>query len=121
MKKIEDLHQFAVIQYLNSFHKNIKFTICPQGFKLSLYQAGRIKKLGYMAGVPDILIFSSRKGYHGLMIELKRPEIKAIKQTKGSISSKQIDWIDYLNAEGYLAKVCYGSNEAINFIQEYLK
>jgi hypothetical protein len=44
-----------------------------------------------------------------------------MKRTKGgTISPEQLDWIIYLNAAGYYAKVCKGKDEAIDFIKHVL-
>ena len=82
------------------------------------------------------MIFKNRLGgnmkYYGLFIELKTPEItyagirpayadSNILQRKGTVSKDQKDWINYLNKESYLAKVCYGSNEAIDLIKWYMQ
>lgn len=129
MRNIEHEIQKSVVRYLAIQYPNIKFTISPQGMKLNIYIAKLFKELGYSKGTPDILIFAARKGYFGLLIELKRPEIRGYsekgKETQveapGSVSQEQQAWIDYLNKEGYKAVVCFGSQMAYRVIDEYFK
>lgn len=57
--------------------------------------------------------------YHGLYIELKTE--KRRNQKNGGCSDEQIAFIEYANEVGYCAKVCYGWQEAVKAIEEYLK
>ena len=86
----------------------------PNGGYRPLLTAVRMKRTGTKAGVPDICLPVARGGYHGLYIELKR--VKG-----GVVSENQRAWMDMLNAEGYLARVGYGSDDAIRIITSYLK
>ena len=75
-------------------------------------EAMRLKAEGLRAGVPDISLPFSSKGYHGLYIELKVGRNKP--------TDKQAWWLDQLTQQGYLALACWGADEAINVIKEYL-
>jgi len=68
---------------------------------------------GLKAGVPDIFLAVSRKGYHGLFIELKRDP--SCKTTKA-----QDEWLERLSRQGYRAVVCYGFDGAKREVEEYL-
>lgn len=85
----------------------------PNGGKRSITTAKRLKAEGVKPGVPDIHLPVARKGYHGLYIELKR-------QVGNSTTETQDNWLEALNAEGYLAIVCRGWEEASKRILEYL-
>jgi hypothetical protein len=75
--------------------------------------AAKLKAEGLKVGVPDLCWPIARGGYHGLFIEMKRRE--------GGVPSKEQKWwIDHLAEQGYLARVCYGSQQAIETIQKYL-
>jgi hypothetical protein len=75
-------------------------------------EAQRLKKEGLRRGVPDMCLPVARLGYHGLFIELKYGDNKP--------SCDQAEYLDRLTEQGYLAVVCWGSNEAWNIICEYL-
>lgn len=67
-----------------------------------------LKSQGHYVGLPDmtILLGNGKVCY----VELKR-------QKGGRVSEEQKKWIDYLNKNGYPAKVCNGCDEAIEFIE----
>ena len=109
----EEQHiQMAVITWLKIQYPNVLFTIAPNGFKLPIGVAVKIKRLGYAKGTPDILIFEPMKGYHGLCIEMKA--------AKGVLSEEQLAWQQKLNDRGYKAIVCFSADEAIERISGYL-
>lgn len=85
----------------------------PNGGKRPIQVARAMKATGQKPGVPDMCLPVARGGYHGLYIELKR--IKG-----GKVSRDQAEWIQALTAQGYLAKVCLGSDQAIQLITDYL-
>ena len=86
----------------------------PNGGKRSIKTARMLKATGVKAGVPDMCLPVPRYPYHGLYIELKR-------RKGGRVSEKQSEWLQDLMKEGYKTCVCYGSDEAICVIDEYLK
>ena len=86
----------------------------PNGGSRHKVEARKLKEQGVKAGVPDVCLPVARGGYHGLYVELKR--IKG-----GKVSSDQQDWIKALAAEGYMAVVCRGWNEAAEAILKYLR
>jgi len=55
----------------------------------------------------------ARKGYHGLYIEVKAIDDR--------IRPSQQEWIDKLAAQGYKAVVCFGAEDAIEVIADYIK
>ena len=86
----------------------------PNGGQRNKATAARLKAQGVKPGVPDIFLPVSRRGYHGLYIELKRKK-------GGQLSEHQKEWLDALFKEGYLAVRCDGADEAIGIIADYLK
>ena len=112
MFKEEEYHQIAVAQYLKLMHPDVLFTISPIT-KLSIGQGTRMKAMGYKAGTPDMMIFRPNSKYRGLFLELKRP--------KGTVSKEQKEFLANLLEEGYYAQVCYGSEQAIKVIKEYMR
>ncbi|MCM1437771.1 MAG: VRR-NUC domain-containing protein [Roseburia sp.] len=106
----EDDIQETVIAYCEL--KGIIAAHVPNEARRSPAYGAKMKRMGLRKGFPDIFIPTARKGFHGLMIELKRDK-------KSRVSPEQLGWITYLNKQGYKATVCYGADEAIKTIEEY--
>lgn len=85
---------------------------CPNGGSRHPAEAVHLKHMGVKPGVPDLFLPYPCGEYHGLFIEMK--------SAKGRPSALQKDWVDWLNANGYMAVVCYGAGEAINAVEAYL-
>jgi hypothetical protein len=113
----ESACQIAVVQYIRYRYPKVLFTASTSGVKLPMVTAINLKRLGSQKGVPDLIIFESSRGYHGLMIELKRN--KTPWGTKGRCTPEQEDWIKKLNERGYCAQVCYGFSEAKAVLDMY--
>lgn len=83
--------------------------------------AGRLKAMGVRPGVPDVLLPCIAKDavagveYVGLAIELKRSD------HSNKPTSEQNEWLSWLDSQHWRCVVCYGANEAINVICEYLE
>lgn len=86
----------------------------PNGGLRNIKVAKKLKAEGVKAGVPDICLPVPRAGYHGLYIEMK-------KQHGGQVSSNQKLWLNRLQEQGYLAKVCHGCDQAQELILKYLR
>jgi hypothetical protein len=108
----EEMEQLRLVKYLNI--RNIPFYAVPNGGRRSMTEGVRLKRQGVSAGVPDVCITLARKPYHGLYIELKR-------QSGGTVSIPQKEWIERLTVQGYKAAVAKGSDAAIALVEEYLK
>lgn len=85
----------------------------PNEGKRSRITGARMKAEGLRGGVPDICLPVARGGHHGLYIELKR-------RRDSRVTKKQMEWIEDLMAQGYVAAVCRGCDEAIGLITDYL-
>lgn len=85
---------------------------CPNEAKRNPKTGAELKRLGMRAGVPDLLLLSPKGEYIGLAIEMK--------YGKNKCTLEQIKWLDWLHKQGYMCKVCYGSEEAIETIKQYL-
>lgn len=112
MRRTESGEQEAVIEYCG--YCGIEIVHIPNEGKRSARYGAELKRLGMRKGFPDLFLPKARKGFHGLFIELKRDV--SCKPTK-----EQMDWIVKLNADGYLATVCYGADSAIREIENYFK
>lgn len=97
---------------------NINCVHIPNGVYLGhlSYKAAYInmlKGLGMQKGFPDLMVLCKNKKYQMLFIEFKK--------TKGGVVSKgQKDWIEWLNNNGYCAKVAKGCTDAVNILKQYL-
>ena len=84
----------------------------PNGGSRNIIEATKLKKMGVKAGVPDLQLIVPNGQVHGLWIELKAQ--------KGKLQPSQKIMIQRLEAQGYMCKVCFGADEAINEIKKYL-
>jgi VRR-NUC domain len=83
------------------------------GVRLHPKVAKDAKAAGARKGIPDLFLPIPEGYYHGLYIELKR--------TKGGIlSMDQEEYIQVLRDWGYRVEVCYGAQQAIEAIKNYL-
>lgn len=88
----------------------------PNGGKRNEIAGRHFKEMGTMAGFPDLFLFVPKNGWHGLFIELKKKNAK-----QSDISDNQLAVLQRLESQGYCCKVCFGANEAIDTIKDYLK
>src|SRR5687767_15037506 len=84
----------------------------PNGGHRHITVAQKLKAEGVKAGIPDIFLPVARSRYHGLFIEMKRP--------KGIVQTNQKEWIQKLREQNYEVKVCYGYEDAVLSITNYL-
>lgn len=75
------------------------------------------KSLGVRPGYPDLMLAIPNSYYHGLFIELKRPESNA----KRLLSNCQRRTIESLNNRGYYATVVNNLDDAIMVITAYME
>lgn len=71
-----------------------------------------LRSQGHYKGIPDVTVLLPKGS--AIFIELKR--IKG-----GVVTPEQKKWIKDLQDLGYPAKVCYGADEAIDFVKEELE
>lgn len=112
--------QRSFILHMRVVHRDILFTASTQGMKLPIGIAKKLKVMGYNVGTPDVMIFEPRGKYHGLFIEMKR-SITFENSKKGKLSESQKIFLDMLDKRGYKTAVCYGHQEAIDTLENYLK
>ncbi len=84
----------------------------PNGGYRTKATAGKRAAEGLKAGVWDIYLPRSSKGYHGLFLEMK--------WGKNTLTPAQKEFGDYATQQGYCCKVAYSAEEAIEIIDEYL-
>lgn len=91
----------------------------PNGFPLGglrnkFAYINAIKRQGYKAGFPDLMIFVKNSKHDILFLEFKR-------EKGGRLSETQKDWIQWLNDNGYYAKCVKGCAEAIKILDAYIQ
>lgn len=75
-------------------------------------QGAHLKRMGVKAGVSDVFIAIPTESYNGIWIELK---------AKGGRPTKnQINFMYDMSEQGYATAICFGADEAIQVIQQYL-
>lgn len=99
---------------------DLKGIVCvhiPNGFPIGgvnkFAYMNMMKAQGFKSGFPDLIVFAKNKKYNMLFLEFKR-------EKKGVVSQKQKDWIEWLNNNGYFAKVVKGNREAVEVLEQYL-
>lgn len=85
----------------------------PNGMKSKPREVAKYKKAGLKPGCPDIWLPVPRRGYGGLVIELKLPGEKP--------RQNQTEWLDFLGEQNFFATSCVGADETIDVIIWYLQ
>jgi hypothetical protein len=94
----------------------------PNGGKRSALEAMRLVQGGVKSGIPDLQLDVARKGYHGLRLELKKPNVLA-NGKRGKCKEpdeEQIKCHDFLRAQGFAVYVSNDLDELKNIILDYL-
>lgn len=85
----------------------------PNEGKTSWYGGQRMKMAGVKAGSPDLLVCAARKGKHGLFIEMKSKQ--------GKLRPNQQAMHELLRAQDYYVVTCYGAEDFIEVVEDYLE
>ena len=109
---LEDIELIKIMDFVR-YHKLDDFiwhcanerVISPQGGAL-------LKRKGVLAGVSDLIVMRPKNGFHGLFVELK---VKG-----GKLSPAQTKFLATMEREGYMARVCWSAQEAIDLLISYL-
>lgn len=101
--------RYACVQY--GIPEMLLFAV-PNGGMLGPIKGAKLKASGTRAGVSDLCLPVARNGFHGLFCEMKSLD--------GNERKEQTLFIHHVREGGYAAQVCYGADEAIKFIKEYL-
>lgn len=115
MKKInvkviptEQEEQIAFVEYLQ--RKGIKHFHVPNStYTTSWNQKRNNKAMGVQSGIPDLFVVVDDQL---LAIEMKRAE-----RGRSRVSVTQKEWITILQRCGIPAKVCFGAQDAIRFVE----
>lgn len=120
-RKIETAEQAALIEWADltvicGYRIGEYLVHVPNEGKRGPEAAKDFKKLGGRKGYPDLILDIPMHGYHGLRIEMKAP-----RSYKPTTTQEQKEWIGRLNRVGIKAVICYGVDEAIKVIRDYMK
>lgn len=117
-KRSEDTEQIAVVQWANwNCQKWPELELlfhCPNEIGTRSRSDGvRLKQMGVKPGVPDLLLPVEKGAYHGLCIEMK--------YDRGTLQENQKRKLRLLAEQGRYCAVCYGAEEAVKVLKEYLR
>lgn len=116
-KRSEDTEQIKVIQWSlraqNEFPALKWLHHIPNGGKRNKSEAEKLKQMGVKAGVSDLRLPYPSGCYHGMYIEMKYESNKPTKE--------QIEFLTFMQEEGYFVCVCYSFEAAQEIIVKYLQ
>lgn len=107
-------HQLVVMTYCRTHGDDRlkKMFHVPNGGGRSKREAAELKAIGVKPGVSDLFLPVMANGKGGLWLEMKA--------ANGVVSPEQKEWLEAMQKGGYEAHVCYGYQEAIAAIENYL-
>lgn len=84
-------------------------------------RGGQLKAQGVKAGVADVFLPVLRLPYSGLYIEMKKPDQRPkTPGAAGGLSDDQIEFRDFVQAQGFAWAVCYSWEDARDTLLQYL-
>ncbi len=112
----ESNDQIAAMDWLRAQHPNIALHTLHIGNerKASYYEGYIMKRMGVLKGASDLFMAwpMPKKSYCGLFIE--------VKSKIGRPSAEQKAFLQRMKDVGYKAEICYGADEVINTMKDYL-
>jgi hypothetical protein len=118
----EAQEQRALVQWL-SMHPVLKSYYCKlnnEG-KRSEAQGYQLKRLGMRAGASDLFIYYPTATYAGLWLEVKRKMHYPPSARRSATWIAQEAFMATVKAVGYEGKFCYGSEDGMEIIENYLR
>ena len=100
-----ELHNIVCVHIPNGFNRGI--------MKNRFGYINSLKAQGYKNGFPDLIVFVKNKTHNALFLEFKKAK-------GGIISPAQKEWQEWLNNNGYYARIAKGCDNAIEILKEYL-
>lgn len=113
MKEYEHDLQVACVNWFRYQYPKCLIYCIPNGGHRNVVVAKKLKAEGVLSGVPDLHIPISKKGLHGLYVELKAGNNKP--------TENQLTIMGKLENEGYQCAVCWTIDEFITVVNDYLK
>lgn len=122
-RQVESREQQSVVLYFRSRWPNVPILCATRGKQLSgstkwarMKQGSLIKREGYQKGTADLLFCTSRRGFHGLFIEMKKTD-----ETWSAVSEDQEIFLHQARAQRYFGSVAFGDKNAIKIIDWYMR
>lgn len=117
-KQREAAEQAMVVDWFYfSFPKEV-LIVSANGGKRDIGTAIQLKRSGVRRGVPDLFVPKVNETAGGLWIEFKPSILPG--EPKPRVTPEQVWMLKHLNSRGYIAKVCFGFEEATFSIRNYL-
>ncbi len=114
----EAQEQYAVMQWARLNKVNLVHH-ANEGRRTNA-EGARLKALGLAVGYPDLSLNVARGGYFGLFIELKRNRVYTPSEINSSTWQAQLRWLDALQRENYVARMCFGFDMCRGLIEKYI-
>jgi hypothetical protein len=111
-RQIEHNTQCALTQYCYFKYPDYPWFSVPNAGLRSPQAGMYYKREGLRKGVLDFMFLVPRKGYHGLILE--------IKTTDGKLTKEQKWFVEAFEKMGYLVKIPRSIDECIKAIEEYM-
>ena len=116
IKSSEDAEQQIVIQWarmrMQRWPELALLHHIPNGGSRNRKEAVKLKRMGVLAGVPDLHLPVARAGYNSLYIEMKYGDNRLQKTQKEFLKAAAV--------EGNYCCVCYTADDAIEVLQSYM-
>lgn len=118
----EHQEQRWLVKWL-SLHPQLKDFFCKNNNegKRSAIQGRNLKLEGLRPGVSDLFIYFPTKTHHGLFLEVKRAMSYPPSARKSDTWVAQEEFARIVRGVGYEAKTCFGWQNGVEIIEEYLK
>ncbi len=105
--------QKEFVKWIRMNHPTILFCATVGGKSCHLIENVKARATGYNKGVPDLLIYEPRNGFHGLAMELKT--------RTGTLKPEQQVWLDELKSRKYQVCVPRSVDECIAQFTTYFE
>ena len=116
IKSSEDAEQQIVIQWarmmMERWPELALLHHIPNGGSRNRKEAVKLKRMGVLAGVPDLHLPVAKAGYNSLYIEMKYGD--------GRLQTTQKAFLSAAAAERNYCIVCYTAEDAIDVLEKYM-
>ena len=89
--------------------------------KSAMIRGAKLKRMGQSRGVWDYEVFIPIKGVSGRVDCYEQVKIEMKRRKGGTVSPEQKTWGKIYELSGINCKICKGADEAIAFVNKYLK